>query len=109
MNKDDKPVERELARGSVTPQELIRLLQLAAADATYTSIRVNGSDGHSAHLNNINELAPIEDATHVGTVHATFTYEDRSELTIKLFGYTANTVTAQGQMARTRQSQACEY
>jgi hypothetical protein len=109
MNKDDKPVERELARGSVLPQELVQLLALGAADATYTSIRVHWSDGHTSRIGDISELAPIEDVTHLAYVRATFTYEDRSELTITLPGYSANTVTAVGQTARTRQSALCEY
>jgi hypothetical protein len=109
MNKNDKPIERKLARGSLLPEELIGLLTRAATDATYTSIRVNWSDDHSTRVSNIDELAPIEDVENVDGVHASFEYEDRSELTIELNAYFESKIAALGRTARTRQSALCEY
>ena len=109
MNKDDKPKVQLLARGPLLPKELLTILERAAVDATYTSIRVAWKDKHSARIRDIAELDPIEDIENVSRVYAVFSYEDGSDLTVEVDDYLDSQVSALGQEARKRQSALYEY
>jgi hypothetical protein len=109
VTKDEKPTVVKAARGPILPGELTRLLQLAAADATWVYIIINWASGHKAIVKETSELTAIEDPTGISSVYASFSFEGKSDLKIDLDRNADFTFTAKGQIARQRLPVIAEY
>lgn len=109
MNKQDKPSEVELTRGSILPSELKQLLETAAYEANCRIVTMVWSDGSQASTTDINKIEPIEDAEDVKSVFAKFHYGDGSTLTIWLSRYYRNMIEAVGETSLQRQSSLVQY
>jgi hypothetical protein len=109
LNKQAKPLEVELTRGSILPSELKHMLEMAAQDANCILMTMGWSDSSQASTTDLNEIEPIEDAEDVKSVLAKFHYNDGSTLTIWLSRYYRHILEAVGKISLQRQSSIVQY
>ena len=109
VNKEEAKADLKLAPGPILQSEFLKMLEIAGEGAKWTYIAITWEDDRRATVRSISNLDPIEDATHVDGLYASFDYDDRSELTISMGHFSNNTVTAHGQTARSRLTRIGDY
>jgi hypothetical protein len=105
VNKGVQPTKTELARGQITPDELVQVLKTAAAGADSPFIKIYWRDGHQAVVSDIDKLEPIEDVGELDSLFCMFDYADGSQLTMTVLGSRLSHLSALGETARQRQSE----